>query len=172
MAVVSHAPPPCPNGADNRPHGRRRLSPPADNEVRQRCRAGEGLRYVVSASRSRVHPTGAVPRPSWGLPGVFPFGFPLPRGTRRPVTAVATLGGMTLSMSPAERQAFLADVHVGVMSVAQGSQGPLTVPIWYTYEPGAMVSIITGASSRKATLIAVAGRFSLCAQSETAPYKY
>jgi hypothetical protein len=32
--------------------------------------------------------------------------------------------------------------------------------------------VITGRSSGKARLIVAAGRFSLCAQSETAPYKY
>jgi hypothetical protein len=48
----------------------------------------------------------------------------------------------------------------------------LTVPIWYTYTPGGLVSVITGAASRKAGLIADCGRFSLCVQSETAPYKY
>jgi hypothetical protein len=44
--------------------------------------------------------------------------------------------------------------------------------VWYSYRPDGEVSVITGASSRKAQLIAAAGRFSLCAQSEAAPYKY
>jgi nitroimidazol reductase NimA-like FMN-containing flavoprotein (pyridoxamine 5'-phosphate oxidase superfamily) len=76
------------------------------------------------------------------------------------------------TMSGEEREAFLADRHVGVLSVTRAGRGPLTVPIWYTYEPGGLVSVITGASTRKAQLIADAGRFSLCAQSETPPYKY
>jgi nitroimidazol reductase NimA-like FMN-containing flavoprotein (pyridoxamine 5'-phosphate oxidase superfamily) len=76
------------------------------------------------------------------------------------------------TMSGEEREAFLADLHVGVLSVTRAERGPLTVPIWYTYEPGGLVSVITGASTRKAQLIADAGRFSLCAQSETPPYKY
>ncbi|HEY5165085.1 MAG TPA: pyridoxamine 5'-phosphate oxidase, partial [Acidimicrobiia bacterium] len=40
---------------------------------------------------------------------------------------------MSLTMSPEEREAFLAEVHVGVISVANDDRGPLTVPIWYTY---------------------------------------
>lgn len=79
---------------------------------------------------------------------------------------------MSLAMSPAERAAFLADVHVGVLSVANGDRGPLTVPVWYTYEPGGLVSVITGRASQKAQRIDAARRFSLCAQTETAPYKY
>ena len=79
---------------------------------------------------------------------------------------------MTLTMSEAEREAFLADVHVGVLSVARESRGPLAVPVWYGYVPGGVVSVITAAASRKAALIAGAGRFSVCAQSEVAPYRY
>jgi nitroimidazol reductase NimA-like FMN-containing flavoprotein (pyridoxamine 5'-phosphate oxidase superfamily) len=80
---------------------------------------------------------------------------------------------MSLTMTNEGRESFLADVHVGVLSVTRGVElGPLTVPVWYTYVPGGHVSVITGSSSRKANLIGAAGRFSLCAQSEVAPYKY
>jgi nitroimidazol reductase NimA-like FMN-containing flavoprotein (pyridoxamine 5'-phosphate oxidase superfamily) len=79
---------------------------------------------------------------------------------------------MSVTMSRDEREALLAEVHVGVLSVARRALGPLTVPIWYSYSPGGVVSVITAGASRKAQLIADAGRFSLCAQSETAPYKY
>ncbi len=75
-------------------------------------------------------------------------------------------------MTPEEKQVFLADVHVGVVSVADGDRGPLTVPIWYDYEPGGDVIFITGRNSRKGRLMAKAGRMSLVAQTETAPYKY
>ena len=75
-------------------------------------------------------------------------------------------------MTKEERETFLADVHVGVVSVARESLGPLTVPVWYSYTPAGVVSVITSAKSRKAILIVAAGRFSLCAQSEAAPYKY
>jgi nitroimidazol reductase NimA-like FMN-containing flavoprotein (pyridoxamine 5'-phosphate oxidase superfamily) len=79
---------------------------------------------------------------------------------------------MSVTMSGTEREQFLADLHVGVLSVAEAGRAPLTVPIWYSYAPGGVVSVITGSASRKARLIAAAGRFSLCAQSEEAPYKY
>jgi nitroimidazol reductase NimA-like FMN-containing flavoprotein (pyridoxamine 5'-phosphate oxidase superfamily) len=79
---------------------------------------------------------------------------------------------MAVTMSEQEREMFLAGVHVGVLSVSRPGRGPLTVPVWYSYEPGGLVTVITGASSGKATLIGGAGRFSLCAQSEEPPYKY
>jgi PPOX class probable F420-dependent enzyme len=76
-------------------------------------------------------------------------------------------------MSQAEREEFLAGVHVGVLSVsAADGAAPLTVPVWYSYEPGGPVSLITGRRTRKAVAIEAAGRFSLCAQDERSPYKY
>jgi nitroimidazol reductase NimA-like FMN-containing flavoprotein (pyridoxamine 5'-phosphate oxidase superfamily) len=76
-------------------------------------------------------------------------------------------------MSRAEREAFLAEVHVGVLAVAAGqSRGPLLTPVWYSYQPGGRVSVSTGGSSSKARAVAAAGRFSLCAQDEAPPYKY
>ena len=80
---------------------------------------------------------------------------------------------MPPSMSRAEREEFLAGVHVGVLSVASGDgSGPLTIPVWYTYQPGGTVNVSTGRSTRKARAIVAAGRFSLCAQDERPPYKY
>jgi PPOX class probable F420-dependent enzyme len=80
---------------------------------------------------------------------------------------------VSLSMSRAEREAFLADVHVGVLSVvAREGRGPLTTPVWYSYSQGGPVIVTTGGNSRKARAIAAAGRFSLCAQDEALPYKY
>jgi nitroimidazol reductase NimA-like FMN-containing flavoprotein (pyridoxamine 5'-phosphate oxidase superfamily) len=79
---------------------------------------------------------------------------------------------MSFAMTQEEREAFLADVHVGIISVAEDGHGPLTVPVWYSYEPGGEVRIITARASRKGKLLERAGRFSLCAQTETPPYKY
>ena len=79
---------------------------------------------------------------------------------------------MSLTMTKEEREAFLADVHVGVISVAEDGHGPLTVPVWYSYERGGEIRIITARRSRKGQLLERAGRFSLCAQTETLPYKY
>jgi nitroimidazol reductase NimA-like FMN-containing flavoprotein (pyridoxamine 5'-phosphate oxidase superfamily) len=76
---------------------------------------------------------------------------------------------MSLIMTKQEREAFLADVHVGVISIAEEGRGPLTVPICYAYEPGGDLRIMTGPESRKGWLLARAGRFSLCAQTETPP---
>lgn len=80
---------------------------------------------------------------------------------------------MSLSMSRAEREAFLADVHVGVLTVAAGEgSGPLATPVWYSYHPGGSVVVTTGGNSLKARAIAAAGRISLCAQDEAPPYEY
>jgi nitroimidazol reductase NimA-like FMN-containing flavoprotein (pyridoxamine 5'-phosphate oxidase superfamily) len=79
---------------------------------------------------------------------------------------------MSLTMTVAEREAFLADVHVAVLSVERPDRAPLAVPVWYGYSPGSTVTIITSPTSRKGLLIAEAGRFSLCVQTEMAPYKY
>jgi nitroimidazol reductase NimA-like FMN-containing flavoprotein (pyridoxamine 5'-phosphate oxidase superfamily) len=79
---------------------------------------------------------------------------------------------MSTAMTRREREAFLADVHVGVISIAEAGRGPLTAPIWYGYEPGGELWVVTGRESRKGRLLAEAGRLSLCAQTETPPYKY
>jgi hypothetical protein len=76
-------------------------------------------------------------------------------------------------MSRAEREGFLAELHVGVLTVSVGEgRGPLATPVWYIYQPGGQVSLTTGGNSRKAEAIAAAGRFSLCAQDEAPPFKY
>jgi nitroimidazol reductase NimA-like FMN-containing flavoprotein (pyridoxamine 5'-phosphate oxidase superfamily) len=82
-------------------------------------------------------------------------------------------------MSVAEREQFLAGVHVGVLSVAVQTTGeagrgraPLAVPVWYDYQVGGQVSVITGRNSRKGLAIRAAGRISLCAQDENPPYRY
>jgi nitroimidazol reductase NimA-like FMN-containing flavoprotein (pyridoxamine 5'-phosphate oxidase superfamily) len=79
---------------------------------------------------------------------------------------------MSQTMTNTERERFLADVHVGMISIAEDGRGPLTVPIWYGYTPGAEVYVWMGKESRKAHLLEHAGRFSLCVQTEQRPYKY
>jgi hypothetical protein len=79
---------------------------------------------------------------------------------------------MSLRMSPHERESFLSDVHVGIISIAEPGRGPLTAPIWYAYEPAGELWVVTAAASRKGRLLQATERFSLCAQSETPPYKY
>jgi hypothetical protein len=75
-------------------------------------------------------------------------------------------------MTLAEKQAFLAEPHVGVLSIARPDAGPLTVPVWYDYRPGGALWFLTGIDSRKGRLLAPGVRISLCAQTETPPYRY
>ncbi len=75
-------------------------------------------------------------------------------------------------MTEQERQAFLAGVHVGVLSLTQPDRGPLAAPIWYGYQPGGEVWFVTERDSRKGKLLAEGVRVSLCVQTETAPYQY
>ncbi|MCV7029632.1 pyridoxamine 5'-phosphate oxidase family protein [Mycobacterium sherrisii] len=77
------------------------------------------------------------------------------------------------SFTESESQQFLADLHVGVVSVAaEGDRPPASVPIWYDYVPGGNIRITTGSSSRKAKLIKRAGVVTLVAQREELPYQY
>ena len=71
-----------------------------------------------------------------------------------------------------EKEAFLSELHVGVLSVPQDRRGPLTAPIWYCYAPGENLWIMIGRDSRKAALLKVGTRVSLCAQKENPPYAY
>jgi nitroimidazol reductase NimA-like FMN-containing flavoprotein (pyridoxamine 5'-phosphate oxidase superfamily) len=80
---------------------------------------------------------------------------------------------MWVAMSAAEREGFLADVHVGVLCTALGTTGrSLAVPVWYSYQPGGLLTVLTGRRSRKAVAIRAAGRFSLCVQDDRPPYRY
>jgi PPOX class probable F420-dependent enzyme len=76
-----------------------------------------------------------------------------------------------LTMTKAEREAFLAGVHIGVLAVNDDGVPSLT-PIWYTYEPGGDIVMETQSDSPKTKALRAAGRASLCAQTEEAPYKY
>jgi hypothetical protein len=79
---------------------------------------------------------------------------------------------MSLTMSSSERESFLSALHVGIISIPRVAKGPLTVPIWYDYQPGGEVWVITDTDSIKGKLLAKASRISLCAQTETPPYQY
>ena len=79
---------------------------------------------------------------------------------------------MSYAMTKADRERFLAETHVAIVTVAEPGRGPLAAPVWYEYRPGEVIRFVTGASSKKAKLIRAAGRISLCAQTETPPYKY
>lgn len=75
-------------------------------------------------------------------------------------------------MTNEEKQAFLAEPHVGVLSIPRDGAGPLTVPVWYDYRPGEPLWFITGRRSMKGRLLDLGVRISLCAQTEQAPYRY
>lgn len=76
------------------------------------------------------------------------------------------------ALSDEERQQFLTDLHVGVLSVATSDgRPPTSVPIWYDYVDG-LIRINTGSSSRKARLIREAGALTLVVQREEPPYQY
>lgn len=75
-------------------------------------------------------------------------------------------------MTETEREEFLAGVHVGVLGIERTEGPPLVLPVWYSYEPGGEVVVLTSASSLKGRLAAKAGRASLVAQQEALPYKY
>lgn len=80
------------------------------------------------------------------------------------------------AMTGAEHDAFLAEPHVAVLSVARGGdRPPHTSPVWYHHQPGGNLTFFTGTQgrkSRKAELIEQTGVVSLCVQQETFPYKY
>ena len=76
-------------------------------------------------------------------------------------------------MGAAKREEFLSDVHVGVLSAAVGKTGrTLAVPVWYSYQLGGLLTVLTGRRSRKAAAIRAAGRFGLCVQDDRPPYRY
>jgi len=75
-----------------------------------------------------------------------------------------------------ERQAFLAGQRVGVLSVASDdNRPPLTIPVWYAYQPGGNLTFFTGTqgrAARKTRLIERAGLLSFCVQHPEPPYRY
>ena len=80
---------------------------------------------------------------------------------------------MPEKMTQKEREAFLAEPHIGILSIADGARGPLTIPIWYEYEPQEnLIWMTTGGVSRKGKLLKRAERISLCVHSEEPHYKY
>jgi hypothetical protein len=75
-------------------------------------------------------------------------------------------------MTSEERQAFLVRPWIAVISIPETGRGPLTVPVWYLYEPGGEIRIWTGRESRKGRLLQAAQRMSVCVQEPSPPYKY
>ncbi|WP_432278662.1 pyridoxamine 5'-phosphate oxidase family protein [Nocardia carnea] len=77
------------------------------------------------------------------------------------------------SLSGTERERFLAEAHIAVLSVDAGpDRPPMSVPLWYAYEPGGDIVVNTSVSSRKARLIRTAGVVTLTVQRAAPPYRY
>lgn len=74
-------------------------------------------------------------------------------------------------MTQAERESFLAGLHVGVLAIPTAG-APLTAPIWYDYEPGGDIWVLTGSGSRKGKLLREGLAVTLVAQQEAMPYAY
>lgn len=79
---------------------------------------------------------------------------------------------MPAPMTREERTAFLAGVHVGVLTIDEPGRGPLSVPVWYLYEPGGDIVFVTRPEARKARLLVVGARVAFLVQSEELPPKY
>ena len=77
-----------------------------------------------------------------------------------------------LTMAAPEREAFLAEPHIGVLTIARPSgQPPLASPIWYEYVDG-VVAINVARGSVKARLAEAEGVASLTVQTEQLPYRF
>ncbi|ODR09441.1 pyridoxamine 5-phosphate oxidase [Mycolicibacillus koreensis] len=80
---------------------------------------------------------------------------------------------MARPFTETERQQFLADKHICVLSVAAGDgRPPAAIPIWYDYTPGGDILINTGVNNRTAKLVRAAGVVTVVVQREELPYQY
>jgi len=83
---------------------------------------------------------------------------------------------MVRPLTATEREQFHAEPHVGVVSVAaDDGRPPLTVPVWYAYQPGGDLTFFSGTQgrpARKIGLLEKAGNLSFCVQKPDYPYRY
>ncbi|GII63014.1 hypothetical protein Skr01_30990 [Sphaerisporangium krabiense] len=83
---------------------------------------------------------------------------------------------MARTLTSAERESFLAQPRIGVLSVpSDDDRPPLTVPVWYAYQPGGNITFFTGTQGRRARktgLLERAGKLSFCVQRPEHPYAY
>ena len=79
---------------------------------------------------------------------------------------------MSTCMTTEEREAFLREAHIGVLSIPEPGKGPLTSPVWYDYAPSGMIWFLTQKTARKGQLLSVGNRISFLVQTTTPPYKY
>ena len=140
-----------------------------DDEVTGAVMADPDRHVLVGRVGGEVdHPVDgleAAPRPAGdvGCHGPATVGDPLRSGPSR-TCETHPMGDMDMTLE--ERDAFLADLHVGILSFDRKGLGPLTLPIWYLYEDGQVLMGMSG-DSVKATLLRAAGRATLTVQTET-----
>ena len=79
---------------------------------------------------------------------------------------------MSLAMTQQEREAFLAETRIGVVSIPEERRGPLTVPVWYAYKPGGEIRFVIDKESQKAKLLSHTNRISICIHDDSLPYRY
>ena len=83
---------------------------------------------------------------------------------------------MARPLTKAEREAFLAEPRIGVLSLTSDDERPpLAFPTWYGYQPGGEITYYTHRSEpkpRKLRLLREGAVVSLCVQREDRPYKY
>jgi hypothetical protein len=72
-----------------------------------------------------------------------------------------------------EREQFLAEPHIGILSVvSEDERPPSTLPTWYAYQPGRSILFIARQGKRKSRLIRKAGKVSFSVQRAEIPYRY
>ncbi len=74
-------------------------------------------------------------------------------------------------MTREQREQYLSDIRIGVLSVGRPGREPLTIPVWYDYKDGAVV-FTSADGSKKNDLLREAGRASLCVHNDSWPYSY
>ncbi len=83
---------------------------------------------------------------------------------------------MPRPLTEQEREAFLAEPHIAVLSLpSDDERPPLAFPVWYHYLPGGQITYYTHRTepkSRKLRLTNEGSVLSLCVQREELPYKY
>lgn len=83
---------------------------------------------------------------------------------------------MTRPLTGQEREAFLAEPHIAVISLpSDDERPPLAFPAWYAFHGGDRITYYTHRTeprSRKLRLLREGSVLSLCVQREEPPYKY
>lgn len=76
------------------------------------------------------------------------------------------------TMDDQQRDDFLRQPLVAVLSVNRRTRAPLSVPIWYTYEPDVGFTFVTAGASAKAKRLTAEERATVCVQSDRGLYRY